>query len=100
MAIIEDVVRTQLEVVGLQQWTGGFIRASRVAGVLKNQTTMLPRQALALSAAFGFGAALTFRLAGSMLQAGGELQRAQIGMRTLLGSTEAANKMIKQLQDL
>src|SRR5678810_1375215 len=100
MAIIEDVVRTQLQVVGLEQWTGGFIRASRVAGTLNREWTATERQSLALGTAFAFASTLAFRLSGAMLKAGGELQLAQVGMAGLMRSSEQATVFIKQLQDL
>lgn len=99
MALVEDILQTRLDLVGLGAWTSGFGRAAEAVGLVDAAVLASQKKLLSYGIAAGAaGMAIAAGLAKTVMAAG-QIQQLEIAFTTLLGSAEAARAKIAELQE-
>ena len=99
MAMVEDILQTRLDLVGLGAWTSGFGRAAEAVGLVDAAVTASQRKLLSYGIAAGTAALAIAAGLAKTVAAAGQIQQLEIAFTTLLGSAEAARAKIAELQE-
>lgn len=100
MAVVEDLIRTRLEVAGLGGYQSTILRAAESVGVLSRSLDEAGRAELAFAGVAGAGALAMVGAFGKAVRAAGELQQIRVAFTDLLGSEDAAAKKLEEIRNL
>lgn len=98
MARVTDELVTKLDLVGLGGWTSGMERMTQGLGLVDAATTRSSQRLLGYGLAAGAAAAAMGTGVMAMVNEAANLQSVEAGFATMLGSAEAAKKMMEDLK--
>jgi tape measure domain-containing protein len=98
MAAVEDVLRTRLELLGLNTHVAGMERVAMAFGLVDAKADATSLKLMGMSTAYGAAAAGMAVGLGKVVGAAADMEQMEIAFETIMGSADAGKEKLEELK--